>query len=43
MILTLASPVKAKTLLTAGGRAQYSNVALVMPCVINVYSRAFSQ
>jgi hypothetical protein len=43
MILTIASPVKSKTALTTGGVPVYSNAALVMPSVINVYPRAFSQ
>jgi hypothetical protein len=43
MILTIASPVKTKTALTSGGIPLYSNAALIMPSVINVYPRAFSQ
>jgi len=40
MVLTITSPVRAKTLLS-GGVPVHVNVALVMPSVINVYPRAF--
>ncbi len=43
MILTIDSPVKTKTKLAAGGLPYYSNTALIMPSVINVYPRAFAQ
>ncbi len=46
MTLTLATPVRAKTLLYSSGQANagspyYTNVALIMPSVINVFPRAF--
>ncbi len=40
MVVTLTSPVRAKTFLT-GGAPVSVNVALVMPSVINVFPRAF--
>jgi hypothetical protein len=43
MVVTTASPVKTKTFLGAKGVPVYTNAALVMPSVINVYPRAFSQ
>jgi hypothetical protein len=43
MIVTIASPVKSRTVLGTGGIPVYVNAALIMPSVINVYPRAFSQ
>ena len=42
MTVTLTSPVKTKTLLNvADGTPYHRNVALIMPSVINVFSRSF--
>ena len=42
MVLTLTSPLRAKTLLNAAdGPPVHLNVALIMPSVINVFPRSF--
>ena len=40
-IITLATPVQAKTLITQGGEPVYVNVALINPYVVNVVPRVF--
>ncbi|GAC1335715.1 MAG: hypothetical protein NVSMB14_03170 [Isosphaeraceae bacterium] len=40
-IITLATPVQAKTLITQGGEPVYVNVALINPYVVNVIPRVF--
>lgn len=41
MILTIDSPVRAKTQMTSGGAPVHLNAALVSPYVVNVYSKVF--
>ncbi len=41
MGLTVATPIKTKTLLNSDGSPVFVNVALVMPSVINVFPRSF--
>jgi hypothetical protein len=41
MVLTVESPLQAKTLLKPNGDPVFTNVALVMPSVINVFPRVF--
>lgn len=40
-IVTLATPVQARTLITPGGEPVYANVALIQPYVVNVIPRVF--
>ncbi|WP_435005333.1 type IV pilus modification PilV family protein [Tundrisphaera lichenicola] len=44
IIVTIASPVRTKTLLTTAGASipGHTNVALIMPSVVNVYPRSFT-
>ncbi len=41
MIVFTNTPVKSRTLLQAGGTPVHTNAALIMPCVINVFSKTF--
>ncbi len=41
IVLTTAQPVQARTLLNSNGQPTFVNTALVMPSVVNVYSRVF--
>lgn len=41
MVVTTAQPVRARTQLNSSGQPAYVNSALVMPSVVNVYSRVF--
>lgn len=41
VVLTVNSPVRAKTLLDAAGNPRWTNAALIMPSVVNVFPRTF--
>jgi hypothetical protein len=41
MTVQINTPLRAQTLLTTGGLPVHTNVALIMPSVVNVFSKTF--